>query len=427
MNPVHSFSQHASTDGNSTTDELHIKRKVKRLAAIAILVLIAGFLVIHHVKSVDQAALANTAFRKASAAPQVDVLKVQNTPSSFLLTLPGGTAPWDESTIYARVDGYVSAWNVDIGDYVKKGQVLATIDTPDLDAKLAAAQAKIKASRALVVARQADADFAQTTYKRWKDSPKGVVSEQECEAKKAGHDCAFANLNEAKAQVGLDQADVDRYTALTQFKQVAAPYDGTITERHIDIGNLVTAGKTNTTPLYRIVKDVTIRVFVDVPQSAADDIRIGSPVKIKAGDERDCEFDGKITRTGDSINPQTRTLRVEIDIPNPNHALVAGMYVNVDFQFPAKGMVEVPAAALVFSSRGPLVGLVDEENRLTFHDVNIVRDDGNFVQLGSGVSIGDRVALNISDQLVDGDIVAPHESMESITKVQRPECKPFER
>ena len=103
------------------------------------------------------------------------------------------------------------------------------------------------------------------------------------------------------------------------------------------------------------------------------------------------------------------------------------MYVNVDFQFPAKGMVEVPAAALVFSSRGPQVGLVDEENRLTFRDVNIVRDDGNFVQLGSGVSIGDRVALNISDQLVDGDIVAPHESMESITKVQRPECKPFER
>ena len=171
------------------------------------------------------------------------------------MTLPGETAAWYESTIYARVDGYVATWNVDIGDHVKKGQVLATIDTPDLDAKLAAARAKVKASRALVVARQADADFAKTTYQRWKDSPKGVVSEQERDAKKAGYDSAVANLNEAKAQVGLDQADVDRYTALTQFKQVVAPYDGTITERHIDIGNLVTDGRTNTTPLYRMVED----------------------------------------------------------------------------------------------------------------------------------------------------------------------------
>ena len=192
----------------------------------------------------------------------------------------------DGSTIYARVDGYVATWNVDIGDYVKKGQVLATIETPDLDAKLAAAQAKIKASKALVVARQAEADFAQTTYQRWKDSPKGVVSEQERDAKKAYYDSAVAELNEAKAQVGLDQADVDHYAALTQFKQVAAPYDGTITERHIDIGNLVSSdSKTNDTPLYRMVKDNTIRVFVDVPQSAADDIKVGSPVKIKASND----------------------------------------------------------------------------------------------------------------------------------------------
>ncbi len=427
MNPEHCCNRQASTDHNSTQDKPHSQRKLKSFAGIVVLMLIVGFLVIDHVKSVDQAALASAALKEASSPPQVDVVRVQNAPSSFLLTLPGETAPWYESTIYARVDGYVAAWNVDIGDHVNKGQVLATIDTPDLDAKLAATQAKVKASRALVAARQADADFAQTTYKRWKDSPKGVVSEQECEAKKAGYDSAVANLNEAKAQVVLDQAEVDRYTALTQFKQVVAPYDGTITERHIDIGNLVTDGRTNTTPLYRMVKDNTIRVFVDVPQSDSDDIKVGSPVKINAGDIRDCEFGGKITRTANSINPQTRTLRVEVDIPNADHALVAGMYVSVDFQVPAKGLVEVPAAALVFSSGGPMVGLVDEENSLTFHKVRIVRDDGNLVQLGSGVSPNDRVALNISDQIVDGDTVAPHESVETITNVQKPECEPSER
>src|SRR5208337_522480 len=285
-------------------------------------------------------------------------------------------------------------------------------------AKLAAAQAKVKASKALVVARQADADFAQTTYQRWKDSPKGVVSEQERDAKRTGYDSAVAQLNQAKAQVGLDQAVVDRYTVLTRFKQVEAPYDGTITERHIDIGNLVTDGRTDTTPLYRMVKDDPIRVFVNVPQNAAGDIKVGSPAKIKAGNIPDRDFNGKITRTANSINPKTRTLRVEADIPNPDHTLVSGMYVNVDFQVPSEGLVQVPAASLVFRSDGPQVGVVDNDNRITFHKVTIVRDNGNTVQLGPGLEAGDRVALNISDRIVDGDTVEAHELAAGIAHVQ---------
>src|SRR5262249_51473918 len=151
---------------------------------------------------------------------------------------------WYESTIYARVDGYVGSWKADIGDHVHKDDVLATIDTPDLDAQLTAARATLNASRAAVASRQADAEFAKTTYERWKNSPPGVVSEQERDAKKAGYDRAVARLNEAQAQVVLDQANVDRYMVLTQFKQVTAPYDGIITARHIDIGNLVTSGST---------------------------------------------------------------------------------------------------------------------------------------------------------------------------------------
>ncbi|MFZ0931520.1 MAG: efflux RND transporter periplasmic adaptor subunit, partial [Syntrophobacteraceae bacterium] len=218
------------------------------------------------------------------------------------------------------------------------------------------------------------------------------------------------------------------YAALMQFKQVDAPYDGTITDRHIDIGNLVSSdSRTSDTPLYRMVEDNTIRVFVDVPQSAAGDIKVGSPVKIKASSIPDREFDGKITRTANAINPRTRTLRVEADIPNPDHALVAGMYVNVAFQVPTKGLVQVPAAALIFRSGGPQVGLVDGDNRLTFHKVTIVRDDGNLVELGSGVSSGDRVALNISNRIADGDTVAVHESADGIANVQKPEYEPSER
>ena len=418
MDTEHPHDQQSSASQSVTPDKPHIERKLKRFAAIVAAVLIVGFMVIHHVKSADQAALAGATLREASAPPKVNVITVQNCPSSFPLTLPGETAAWYESTIYARVDGYVASWNVDIGDHVKKGQVLATIETPDLDAKLAAAQAKVKASLALVVARQADADFAKTTYQRWKDSPKGVVSEQERDAKKTGYDSAIAQLNQAKAQVGLDQAVVDRYTVLTQFKQVEAPYDGIITDRHIDIGNLVTDGRTDTTPLYRMVKDDPIRVFVNVPQSAAGNIKVGASAKIMAGNIPNRDFNGKIARTANSINPKTRTLRVEADIPNPDHTLVPGMYVNVDFQVPTEGLVQVPAAALVFRSDGPQVGVVDNDNRITFRKVTIVRDNGNTVQLGSGVTAGDRVALNISNQIVDGDTVEAHELVADIAHVQ---------
>ncbi|SPF50790.1 Efflux transporter, RND family, MFP subunit [Syntrophobacter sp. SbD1] len=405
MNKANPDKESVLADHSSTKPDTG--RKVKVFALIVSVTLIIGFLVVRHMKSVYQIDLADAAFKEASAPPAVDVITVQNAPTSFSLTLPGETAAWYESTIYSRVDGYVANWKVDIGDHVKKGQVLATIETPDLDARLMAAMAKVKASQAVVVARQADADFAKTTYARWKDSPKGVVSEQERDAKKAGYDYAVAHLNQAKAQVGLDQAVVDQYSALTQFKQVVAPYTGTITERHIDIGNLVSSA--NTTPLYRMVKDDPIRVVVFVPQSAAGDIKLGSTVRIEPGNGQDREFTGKISRTANSISPQTRTLRVEADIANPDHSLVPGMYVNVNFQVPTEGLVEVPAAALVFRSGGPEVCSVGKDGRITFRKVTIGRDNGNIVELASGISKGETVALNISNQIIDGDAVDAHE------------------
>ncbi len=413
----------AHPENESTTQNVRSDagRKVKIFACVVSVVLIAGFLAIHRTKSVYQVEMANAALKEASGPPEVNVVTVQNAPSTFALTLPGETAAWYESTIYARVDGYVGTWKVDIGDHVKKGQVLVTIETPDLDARLAAAEAKVKAAQALVVARQADADFAKTTYARWKDSPKGVVSEQERDAKKAGYDYAVAQLNQSKAQVGLDQARVDQYSALTQFKQVVAPYDGTITERRIDIGNLVTAGSANTTPLYRMVKDNPIRVMAFVPQSAAADIKPGDAVRIQPGDGRNQEVSGKVTRTASAINPQTRTLRVEADIPNPDHTLVPGMYVNIKFLVPTEDLVQVPSAALVFRSGGPEVGLVGRDSRIKFRKVKIMRDNGDIVELGPGVSAGERVALNISNQISDGDRVRVHEFEKDFANVRQVE------
>jgi RND family efflux transporter MFP subunit len=324
--------------------------------------------------------------------------------------LPGYTAAWHASTIYARVDGYVGKWFVDIGDRVHAGQVLALIETPDLDAELAAARAQLKADQATVVVRRAETEFARTTYDRWRDSPKGVVSEQEREEKKAAYDSAVARQRSAEADVALAQAGVDKYQALSQFKKVTAPYDGVITVRDIDIGNLVTAGSTSsTTSLYVMTQNDPMRIFVDAPQSAADDlINNKAPVQVQtsAGVMRD--YSGRVTRTSQALNPQARTLRVEVDIPNPKDEFVPGMYVKVGFGLPPRGLVQVPAAALVFRASGPQVARVDSSGRISFRTVTIGRDDGSVIELSSGIAPGDRLALNVSSRITDGELVRAH-------------------
>jgi len=382
-------------------------RALQRAAVAVGVVLLLAFLIVHFTKSHAEHALARDTQAVASAAPTVDVVVVHRTAGAGTLTLPGETAAWYESTIYARVSGYVAKWYVDIGDHVKAGGLLATIDTPELDAELAAARAKLQVAQAQVKVRQADAQFASSTYVRWRDSPKGVVSEQEREDKKAGDATAAAELEAARAQVSLDQADVDRLSAFEQFKRVTAPYAGTIIERRVDIGNLVTAGSSaSTTLLYRMAQDDPIRVFVEVPQSAAAELmRVGVPAQIATNDPAGQVISGAITRTSDAIDPQARTFRVEVDIPNPDRRLVPGLYVQVAFQLHNSGMSQVPAAALVFKSGGPKVAVVSPDGTVRFRDVTIGRDDGDRVELSSGVSNDDRLVLNISNQIVDGDKV----------------------
>jgi membrane fusion protein, multidrug efflux system len=380
---------------------------LQRVAIVMAALLLCAYLIVHFTKSATEHGLARATSAAATSIPAVDVVIVPGASAAGGLRLPGETAAWYESTIYARVSGYVARWYVDIGDRVKSGQLLALIDTPELDAELLAAKAKLQVSQAQVKVRQADAAFAATSYARWRDSPRGVVSEQEREDKKAANSDAWAQLEAARAQVNLDQADVDRLIAFEEFKRVAAPYAGTIVERRIDIGNLVTAGSASTTsPLYRIAQDDTIRVFVDLPQSAAPDLmKIGVPAKIYLQNASSAPIDGHITRTSDAIDPKARTFRVELDIPNPDRRLVAGLYVQVGFQLQDNAMCQVPAAALVFSTSGPRVGVVANDGRVRFKAVTIGRDDGDKVELSSGVRAGDRLVLNISNQIVDGDKV----------------------
>ena len=396
----------------STNFEAGTGARTKKGVLIAVIVLVVCFLLVSVLRLFHAHAIARAGEANYSRPPPVDVVIAQPATAGQDLVLPGETAAWYESTIYARVNGYVANWRVDIGDRVKKGDVLATLETPDLDAELAAARAQLRSSEAQVGARQAEAAFSKSTNERWRDSPKGVVSEQERESKKADYQSAEAQLNAALAQVALDKSKVDQYNAMAEFKLVMAPFDGTITERKIDVGNLVTAGSgSSTTPLYRMAQTDPLRIFVDVPQSASGELmNPGVPAEIRAAGAVGGAFAGKIARSAESINPQARTMRVEVDMPNASHALVPGMYVKVAFKLPARGSVEVPAAALIFRANATQVALVDANGEVRFRDVEIARDNGSLVELASGVHAGDRLVLNISSQIAAGQTVAVNDT-----------------
>jgi RND family efflux transporter MFP subunit len=381
-------------------------RRMQIVAGTVAAVLLVGFFVVHSIRSHSADRLAAATAILAAAPPLVDVVTVQSAPRTDVLSLPGEAAAWYESTIYARVDGYVEKWFVDIGDQVHEGQVLATIQTPRLDARLVAAQARLRAAEAQVEVGKAQARFARSTYERWNNSPKGVVSEQEREDKKAAYESAQARCDAAVAQVNLAQAEVDRLTASEQFKKVRAPFTGIIVQRQVDIGNLVTADSTGgNTPLYRMTKNDPIRIFVDAPQSVAASMKVGTPAHISVRNLPGRSFDGTITRTANAVDTTARTLRVEVDLPNPDGTLVPGSYVQVAFGLDTDGVSQVPAAALVFGVRGPQVAVVDGNRAVAFRNVSIARDNGDVVELASGVRPGERVALNISSQIADGETV----------------------
>lgn len=217
--------------------------------------LVIGFFYVNAERRYRTNKLAATTRAEMSRPSPVDVVSAKSSPLTQRLQLPGETAAWHDSKIYARVNGYVQKWLVDIGDHVSNGQVLALIETPELDAQLVAARAKLSAAEAEVNVKQANDDFAKSTYERWRGSPQGVVSEQERESKKAAAIAAESELVASKAQVTLDRADVDRLTSLTEFKQVKAPFEGTIVERDIDIGDLVTAGSgSGMSALFRVAR-----------------------------------------------------------------------------------------------------------------------------------------------------------------------------
>jgi RND family efflux transporter MFP subunit len=332
-------------------------------------------------------------------------MHVRRAAADSVITLPGEARAFYETTLFARTNGYVNKWLVDIGDRVEQGQPLATIDTPELDDQIAAAKSKVEGLKADVKVAQSNADFAKVSYERWAAAaPDGVVSAQERDQKKAELDASLAKLEAARAQVTIAQGDVQRLTTLASFKTVVAPFKGTITQRHVDVGALVTSGSTsNTSSLFTIAQSDQIRVFVHVPQAAVADIKVGMPVTAHVREYPGRTFTGKVGRTAESIDPAARTLKVEVLIPNQDHVLLPGMFTWVTFTGSRSNPpVEIPAAAICMRADGPKVAVVGKDDHVTYKPVKIGRDLGEYIEVDSGLDGNETVALNIGNDVTDG-------------------------
>jgi RND family efflux transporter MFP subunit len=326
------------------------------------------------------------------------------------IVLPAETAAWHQSTLYAAVDGTVERWLVDIGDVVRQGQLLCVIRTPIIDAELAAARAQLQASQAQLALNRAEAEFARTSFERWRDSPSGVVSQQERDAKQADYRRASARLEAAEAQLHIDQQQLAHASALARLGHVTAPLDGVITARLIDINQSVAASGVNApVALYRIVQRDPIRIFSHVPQSLA--AQLGQPglaVEVwvpESGGTAARMFRGAVTRSAGALDG-AHTLLIEVDLPNPAHAILTGMLAELAFHLPPLGTVTIPKDSLINVAGAAQVALIDASHHVHLRDVTVVRDDGDVVELNSGLTGGELIAEHASRELLDGEPIA---------------------
>jgi RND family efflux transporter MFP subunit len=321
-------------------------------------------------------------------------------------TLPATTSAFSTANIFARASGYIGTRQVDIGDRVKEGQLLVQIVAPELDHQIAQAQATLAQFDAAVVQAQASYELARVTWQRdsplvsqgWVTLQQGTVDQQ--------------TLKAQEAAVGVAKANVDAQKALLQvlnqqkaYQRVVAPFDGVITQRNIDVGSLVQADAASGTFLFTIMQSNVIRAQVFVPQDQAFELRPGVDAVVRVPEIPDRTFPGKVSRIADALQPGTRTLLTEIDIPNPDGALTSGMYTTIDLHIPRKvPSLIVPADAIIFNRDGVQVAVV-EGGVARLRKVTIARDLGKTVEVRDGVKSGDQVVLNPSVELADGSKV----------------------
>jgi RND family efflux transporter MFP subunit len=344
-----------------------------------------------------------TAEQERDFTPQVRVASVQPSDDIQLVTLPATTSAFASANIFARASGYIGKREVDIGDHVKQGQLLAEIVAPELDHQIAQAEATLAQLRWALQQAEANRVLAQVTWDRdrplvqkgWVTAQQGTIDEQTLKAQEAAVSVAQANITAEEAQLQvLHQQKI--------YQSVVAPFDGVITQRNIDVGSLVQADATSGTFMFTLQQGNVIRTQVFVPQDAAFGLKPGIDAVVRVPEIPDRTFPGKVTRIADALQPGTRTLLTEVDIPNPDAALTSGIYCTVELHIPRKTpSFKISADAVIFNQHGLQVAVV-ESGVVHLRKIGLVRDLGREVEVNSGVKRGDQVILNPSVDLAEG-------------------------
>lgn len=397
--------------------------------------------------------------------PIVSVMKVRRAPATTNLSLPGSIEAITESEIFARTNGYVQQRFADIGDRVKTGQLLAKLQTPEVEESEKEAQAQVlttiagkaqseaekeraqadlqraisqvSQAKANIVEAESDEKFALTTYKRWKFlGDDGAVSWQDVDEKENKYKTAsavkqaaldklkaaesdvvaanaklkaeFASVNLNAANVLASRARASRSSLERSFQNVVSPFDGIVTQRNVDQGNLVTAGSENSkASLYKVARVDVVKVYIDIPQYAAVGVRSGQPVKVQLKEFPTRIFQGKITRTSVALDANARTLRTEVQINNSDMALAPGMYADVNIDVPnTANSYLIPANSLVSTGDGQKVALISEDKKIHFKSVVLGHDFGADIEVLAGLKNGESVVVNPRDTLKEGTRVA---------------------
>jgi RND family efflux transporter MFP subunit len=338
--------------------------------------------------------------------PRLRVASIKASDGVVQVTLPATTSAFESANIFARASGYIDKRNVDIGDHVKQGQLLAEIAAPELDHQIAQAEGTLVQLQAALQQARANTELAQVTWNRdrplvqqgWATKQQGTVDVQTLRAQQAAVGVADGNVTAQQAQLLVLKQQ-------KAYQQVIAPFDGVITQRNIDVGSLVQADAVGSTFLFTIEQSNVIRAQVYVPQDEAFGLAPGVEAVVRVPEIPDHAFRGKVTRIADALQPGTRTLLTEVDIPNPDGLLTSGIYCTVELDIPRKvPSLLVPANAIIFNSDGMQVAIF-KDGVVHIRKITVGRDLGTTVEANAGVTAGDQVILNPPVDLAEGSKV----------------------
>ncbi len=383
-----------SQDNSGGEHHLPPRGKEWKYAKFAVLAALS-LLALGAIRTVIADASEDRSVKKTTAENAVDYVAVvtpKQSEGNGDTLLPGTLRGYVESPIYARATGYLLHWYADIGTHVRQGQLLAQLDTPEIDQELLQAVAQREQTNSSL-------ELAKSSYVRWAAlRQKDAVSQQELDERKSTYLQDVSNLAAA-------DANVKRLRQLESFKRIVAPFNGVITQRNVDVGDLIDAGSGSSIALFSLTQSDPLRVYIQLPQAYSQNVQVGQQVDVTLAELADRKFQGTITHISGAIDVPTRSLEVEVKLSNPGNVLRPGAYVQVSVPAIAHASMLVPENALIFRSQGAQIATVDNSGVVHLRSIRIAQDLGQTLALAGGIDVHDRVIINPSDSIADGDHV----------------------